>query len=295
MKSATFDYVRATSVADACALLRQHGDEAKLIAGGQSLVPMMAMRLTRPTQLIDINEIFSLKFITIEQHAVRIGTCTRQCVVERDAALAARLPLLQQALAWVGHTQTRNRGTVGGSLMHADPAAELPLVARVLGATLMLRSVEGVRAVRADEFFLAPLTTAARPDECLEEIHWPLWDEPHSGSAFVETSRRHGDFAIVAAAAQIALDADGRCTRATFAIGGSSSTPLAFAALAEKLVGTSLDESTITDAATTAARTAEFSSDLHAGADYRAYLAATLTARALREARDQALFKRGKP
>ena len=103
----------------------------------------------------------------------------------------------------MGHTQTRNRGTVGGSLMHADPAAELPLVARVLGATLMLRSVEGVRAVRADEFFLAPLTTAARPDECLEEIHWPLWDEPHSGSAFVETSRRHGDFAIVAAAAQI--------------------------------------------------------------------------------------------
>lgn len=291
MKAAAFDYLRATSVAEACALLREHGDEARLIAGGQSLTPMMAMRLTRPAQLIDINEISALKFIALDDGVARTGACTRQCVIERDAALAARVPLLRHALMWVGHIQTRNRGTVGGSLMHADPAAELPLVAQVLGATLMLRSVDGVRAVPAAEFFIAPLTTAARADECLEEIHWPLWNTRRVGSVFVETSRRHGDFAIVAAAAQIALDDEGRCTRAAFGIGGGNSTPVAFAHIAKNLLGALLDEQTITAAAHAAANEMEFSSDLHASADYRLHLATTFTARALRDARDQALYK----
>lgn len=265
-------------------MLQQHGDQAKLIAGGQSLVPMMAMRLTRPAQLIDINEIAALQFVAIENNHVRTGACTRQCVLERDATLAARLPLLSQALKWVGHIQTRNRGTVGGSLMHADPAAELPLLAQVLGATLVLRSVSGVRSVPAAEFFVAPLSTAANADECLEEIHWPLWPETRTGSAFVETSRRHGDFAIVAAAAQVALDGDGRCVRASFGIGGGASVPLAFAEVAAQLIGTPLDDATVNDAAHAAAASVEFSSDLHAGADYRRHLATTLAARALREA-----------
>jgi CO/xanthine dehydrogenase FAD-binding subunit len=284
VKAAPFAYTRAASVAEACALLAQHGDEAKLIAGGQSLVPMMAMRLTRPAQLVDINDIAALKFIAIEGAMVRTGACTRQCVLERDTKLAARLPLLQQALRWVGHIQTRNRGTVGGSMMHADPAAELPLVAQVLGATLVLRSAGGVRVLAAADFFVAPLTTAANADECLEEIHWPLWSKLHTGSAFVETSRRHGDFAIVAAAAQVALDGDGRCTRASFGIGGGASVPLAFAQIATRLVGTQVDEATVNSAAHDAAANVAFSSDLHAGADYRRHLAATLVARALREA-----------
>ncbi len=288
MKSASFDYVRAASVAEACLLLRSHGDDAKLIAGGQSLVPMMAMRLTRPVQLVDINEIAALKFIAIETDAARTGACTRQCAVERDAALADRVPLLRQALAWVGHVQTRNRGTLGGSLMHADPAAELPLAAQVLGAILMLRSADGVRAVSAADFFVAPLTTAAAADECLEEIHWPVWKTPRTGSAFTETSRRHGDFAIVAAAAQVALDADGRCVRASFGIGGGASIPLAFTDIAARLVGTTLDVETINDAAHAAAAEAEYSSDLHAGADYRRHLAQKLAARALRAAHEQA-------
>jgi carbon-monoxide dehydrogenase medium subunit/2-furoyl-CoA dehydrogenase FAD binding subunit len=291
LKSAAFDYVRATSIVDACALLRAFGDEAKLIAGGQSLVPMMAMRLTRPAQLVDINEIAALKFIALDGDVARTGACTRQCVLERDTALTARLPLLQQALTWVGHHQTRNRGTVGGSLMHADPAAELPLVAQVIGATLRLRSVDGTRGVPAADFFLGPLTTAAKADECLEEIHWPLWREPRSGSAFVETSRRHGDFAIVAAAAQVALDVDGRCTRASFGIGGANSIPLAFPRIAAQLIGTNLDSITIASAAHEAAAEAEFSSDLHAGADYRRHLAATLVTRALTTARDHAAKK----
>ncbi len=291
MKAAPFEYTRAASVAEACALLREHGDEAKLIAGGQSLVPMMAMRLTRPAHLIDINEINALKFIAVESGIARIGAGMRQCVIERDSVLARQAPLLQQALAWVGHMQTRNRGTVGGSLMHADPAAELPLAAQVLAATLVLRSVDGMRSLPAIEFFVAPLTTAAEPDECLEEIRWPVWNEQRTGSAFTETSRRHGDFAIVAAAAQVALDADGRCVRASFGIGGGTSTPLVFAHIASRLAGTVLDEKTINDATQEAAAAAEFSGDMHAGADYRRHLAQTLAARSLRDARNQAQGK----
>jgi CO/xanthine dehydrogenase FAD-binding subunit len=293
LKAAAFNYVRAASVAEACALLRTHGegDGAKLIAGGQSLVPMMAMRLTRPAQLVDINEIAALKFVALDTDVVRIGACTRQCVIERDATLAARVPLLPQALRWVGHIQTRNRGTVGGSLMHADPAAELPLVAQVLGATLLLRSVEGVCHLPAAQFFVAPLTTAASADECLEAIHWPVWPEARMGSAFTETSRRHGDFALVAAAAQVALDDNGRCVRASFGIGGGASIPLAFPRIAERLVGTGLDEKAVEDAARSAAAEVEFTSDLHAGADYRRHLAATLAARALHDAHNSAAQK----
>ncbi len=291
MKAAAFDYVRAASVAEACALLRAHGDGAKLIAGGQSLTPMMAMRLTRPSQLIDINDIAALKYIATETDAVRTGACTRLCVLERDAALAISVPLLAQALVWVGHIQTRNRGTVGGSLMHADPAAELPLVAQVLGATLVLRSADGVRELPAADFFIAPLTTAATEEECLEEIRWPVWNDARTGSAFVETSRRHGDFAIVAAAAQVALDADGRCMRASFGIGGGASIPLAFPQMVARLVGTTLDGKIINDAAHAAAAEAEFSSDLHAGADYRRHLAEKFVVRSLQLAHEQAKTK----
>jgi CO/xanthine dehydrogenase FAD-binding subunit len=292
LKAAPFEYVRTTSPAEACALLREYGDDAKLIAGGQSLVPMMAMRLTRPSQLIDINEIAALKIVALDADVAHIGACTRQCVIERDAALAARLPLVRLALAWVGHTQTRNRGTVGGSLMHADPAAELPLAALVLDAMLILRSVDGTRALPAGGFFIGPLTTAAKADECLESIRWSVWPEARTGSAFTETSRRHGDFAIVAAAAQVALDTDGRCIRASFGIGGGASTPLAFPHIADRLVGTYLDEEAITDAAHAATAEVEFSGDMHAGADYRRHLAAILAVHALRMARDDAESKR---
>src|SRR5215467_928418 len=175
LKSAPFEYARAASLAEACALLAEHGDAAKLIAGGQSLVPMMAMRLVRPSFLVDINEIGALKFVSNGNDALRTGACTRQCVVERDDTLAAKVPLLRQALAWVGHVQTRNRGTNGGSLAHADPSAELPLVAQVLGAKVVLRSAKGARTLEAEKFFSGPMMTAIRPDECLEEIRWPMW------------------------------------------------------------------------------------------------------------------------
>ena len=291
MKAAPFEYVRAGSVAEACELLRQDGDAIRLIAGGQSLVPMMAMRLTRPGRLVDINEIASLKFVAFETDVVRIGACARQCVIERDDALAACVPLLRQALAWVGHIQTRNRGTVGGSLVHADPAAELPLAAQVLDAKMVLRSATGARAVPAREFFVGPLMTTIEPTECLEEIHWPVWTEPRAGCAFTEVSRRHGDFAIIAAAAQIALGDDGRCARASFGLGGGGSTPLAFPKLAGRLIGTQLEEKAVQSVAHDAAVELDPGGDLHASADYRKHLAAVLAARVLRAAYEQAKGK----
>jgi CO/xanthine dehydrogenase FAD-binding subunit len=291
VKAAPFDYLRARSLDETCAGLRRAGGDAKLIAGGQSLVPMMAMRLTRPALLIDINDIAALQFVVVESSRVRMGACMRQCVIERDDALAARVPLLRQALAHVGHIQTRNRGTLGGSLAHADPAAELPLAARVLDATLVLRSAAGEREVAARAFFLGPLMTDARADECLTEVRWPLWDDRKDariGSAFVEVSRRHGDFALVSAAAQLAFDAGGRCTRAAFGIGGGASTPCAFPDIAARLTGARLSDDVIDAAAHDAARAAEFAGDLHAGADYRRHLARVLAGRALREARTNA-------
>jgi CO/xanthine dehydrogenase FAD-binding subunit len=288
LKSAPFDYARAASLEEACSLLARH-DDAKLIAGGQSLVPMMAMRLVRPAFLVDISEIGALKFVTIDADGARTGACTRQVTIERDDALAAKVPLLRQALAWVGHVQTRNRGTVGGSLAHADPSAELPLVAQVLGAKMRLRSANGSRTLEAEKFFAGPMTTSTRPDECLEEIRWPGWGEKRVGSAFTEIAIRHGDFAMVAAAAQVVLDAQGRCTRAAFGLGGADGTPLAFPKIAERLVGTRLEDKAIDDVADSAAKATDPGSDLHATKEYRRHLARVLASRALREARDRAM------
>jgi CO/xanthine dehydrogenase FAD-binding subunit len=288
VKSAPFQYTRTASVGEACDLLARHGDEAKLLAGGQSLVPMMAMRLLRPAWLVDINEIGALKHVTFENAWCRIGAGMRQVVLERDAALAERVPMLRQALAFVGHVQTRNRGTLGGSLAHADPSAELPLVAQALGARLVLRSKARSRMLTAEQFFTGAMSTALRADECLEEVQFPVWQEARSGSAFEEHSIRHGDFAIVAAAAQVALDPDGRCRRASFGLGGVGLAPVAFPHLCQKLVGAKLDDSTIADAADEAARECDPNGDLHASPEYRRHLARVLAGRALRAARERA-------
>ena len=288
MKSPPFEYARAASIEEACELLWQHGDAGKLLAGGQSLVPMMAFRLLRPGWLIDIHEISSLQSIAMEEEVVRMGACARQCVIQRDDALAARVPLLRQALAHVGHIQTRNRGTAGGSLAHADPSAELPLVAQTLEARLVLRTRSGTRTVPAASFFAGPMTTSLLPDECLTEIQGPVWTDKRTGSAFTEISRRHGDFAIVAAAAQIAVDDAGRCTRAAFGIGGASPVPAAFPALAQRLVGNTPDKAMLRDVAQDAAATLEPEADIHASAAYRSHLAGVLAERVLKSAYDTA-------
>lgn len=289
MKAAPFDYVLADSIEQALDLLEQQGGEAKLIAGGQSLVPMMAMRLARPAVLVDINRLLELKTVSTAPQAVTLGACVRQCDVQDNAELKTPLPLVRQALHWVGHQQTRNRGTVGGSLVHADPSAELPLAALVLGARLHLRSHgDGVRVLDAQDFFLGPMVTAVGETECLVASDWPVWQGARQASAFEETAMRQGDFAMASAACQIQLDDAGRLSRAAFGLGGVSGTPLAFPVLAQQLRGQVLTPALAQEVAHAAARECDPGSDMHASAEYRRHLAAVLLARVLQQAAAQA-------
>ena len=284
MKAAPFEYVRPACVAEACALLAEHGGDAKLIAGGQSLVPMMAMRLARPAVLVDINRLDELRQIELRDGVFVIGATVRQCTLGRDHLVHEHLPLLGKALKWVGHVQTRNRGTIGGSVVHADPSAELPLAACVLDATLVLRDAQTSSETPAREFFFAPMVTAIAPEQCLTEIRIPLWSGAHIGSAFEEISIRHGDFALVSACAQIALDASGTCLRAALGIGGASPFPHALPEVGEMLVGNTLDEDAIAQAADAAADLIDPDGDLHATAEYRRHLARVLAGRVLKAA-----------
>lgn len=289
MKAAPFDYVPAESEAHALELLAAHGPQAKLIAGGQSLVPMMAMRLARPALLIDIHRLEALKTVRHEPERVRIGAGRRQRDIELDAELCERLPLVGQALRWVGHIQTRNRGTVGGSLVHGDPSAELPLAALVLGAHLYLRSQSGERSVEAARFFLGPMATDVAESECLVAIDWPVWQGRQVGSDFDEVSIRHGDFAMASAACQIELDDAGVCRRASFGLGGVGGTPLVFPELARALVGRKLSTEVAREVANAAARRCEPGEDQHASAEYRRHLAAVLAERVIQRAAQRAI------
>lgn len=289
MKSAPFEYLLAESVDHALSALSAHGLDAKLIAGGQSLVPMMAMRLARPAVLVDINRLGELKQVDIGADSVCMGAATRQRDVEDDTALHMALPLVRDALRWVGHVQTRNRGTVGGSLVHADPSAELPLAACVLDARFRLRSeAEGEREVTAEDFFLGPMFTATGESECLVEIEWPVWQGGGVRTAFEETAMRHGDFAMASAACQLQLDEAGICHRAAIGLGGMDGRPMAFAGLAQQLVGQRIDAATAWDVAVQAVALTEPGSDLHADADYRRHLGAVLLSRVLLRAAGQA-------
>lgn len=285
MKAAPFDYVRAQSIDHALETLARHGMEAKPIAGGQSLVPMMAMRLVRPSVLLDINRLAALKHVEIDRERVVMGAATRQRDVEDDRALHAALPLVRDALRWVGHVQTRNRGTVGGSLVHADPSAELPLAATVLDATLRLRSqAGGDRELTASQFFVGPMLTDVGETECLIEIEWPVWQGAGVVTAFEETAMRHGDFAMAAAACQLQLEPDGTCRRAALGLGGVDGTPLAFPTLAAQLIGRRIDAKLAREVAYAAIETTSPGSDLHADSAYRRHLGAVMLTRVLMRA-----------
>jgi CO/xanthine dehydrogenase FAD-binding subunit len=290
MKAAAFDYVRPTTLSEACGYLADGSIEARVIAGGQSLVPMMAMRLVRPGLLVDVNDIDSLSGIARDGDTVVIGAATRQAEVLRSTVVAKDLPLLAIALPFVGHDQTRNRGTVGGSLAHADPSAEISLVAATLGATIAATDGAVERRIGADDFILGPMMTALEPHECLTAVRFPVWDGSDGtvGAGFQEVSSRDSDFAIVAAAAQLALDRDGVCRRAALAVANAAPTPLRLYRLEEALLGQRPSEDGIDRLLPLVDEAIEPSSDLHASAEARYHMARSLVRRALLQAADNA-------
>jgi carbon-monoxide dehydrogenase medium subunit len=283
MKPAPFEYSRPATIEQACALLA--GDEgARIIAGGQTLVPMMAMRLARPTRIIDIGRIAELAYVRDEGAFVRIGATTRQCVVESDPVVAAKLPLLTRAMPFVGHAPTRARGTVGGSLANADPAAEIALVAVTLDATLCYREGTHDAEMAAADFFTGAMTTALPPGACLTAVRFPVWNEDRLGVGFYEVNARRSDFAFVSAAAQLTLQPDGTCRRLALGIGAATEFPIRLETAERQLLQTRLDESTVRAAVEDALRQIETLADLHASAEYRRRVAATLAVRAIADA-----------
>jgi len=283
MKAAPFEYSRPSDVDEACALLAAE-DGARIIAGGQTLVPMMAMRLARPTRLVDIGRIAALSYIRERDGHLVIGATTRQCAVERDPTVAACAPLLAAAMPWVGHGATRARGTIGGSLANGDPAAELALVAVTLGATLQYREAGEDREIPAADFFLGPTVTALPTAACLTAVRFPIWRGERVGVGFHEVSARRSDFAFVSAAAQVLLDADGICRRAAIGIGAVADAPFRLAAVERELAGSRPDPHRLRPTIADALAEAEISADLHASAAYRRRVAATLATRAVADA-----------
>jgi CO/xanthine dehydrogenase FAD-binding subunit len=283
MKPAPFEYSRPADLDEACALLAAD-DGARLIAGGQTLVPLMAMRLARPSRLIDIARIPGLAYVRDEGRDVAIGATTRQHVVESDPLVRAKLPLLAKVMPFVGHGATRARGTVGGSIANGDPAAEIVLVAVTLGATLIWREGgEDTQMVTAD-FFLGPMVTALPYTACLASVRFPVWPEKRVGVGFHEVNARQSDFAFVSAAAQIALDADGRCTRAAIGIGAATAVPLRLDTVAKALEGQRFDEGKMREAVKAALADIEPMADLHASAEYRRRVGVTMAVRAVADA-----------
>ncbi len=235
MKPAPFTYHRPTTVAEAVGLLAEHGDEAKVLAGGQSLIPMLNLRLARFEHLVDIGRIPELHGIERTNGHVAVGAMTRDSVVERDATIARDVPLLATATPYIGHFQIRNRGTIGGSLAHADPAAEYPAVALALDATFRVVGVGGDRSIPAAEFFTGVWSTAMEPDELLAGIDFPVWSG-RTGVGVAEFARRHGDFAIAGAVVAVGLDGD-KVTRAAIGVFGASGVPVRARAAEEAVVG----------------------------------------------------------
>jgi CO/xanthine dehydrogenase FAD-binding subunit len=288
MKPAPFDYVRPGSLAEACELLAGD-DDARLIAGGQTLVPMLAMRLARPAKLIDIMRLPELAGIREEAGSVVVGATTRQAQAERDPVIRAAVPLLARVLPWVGHPPTRNRGTIGGSIANGDPSAEIPLVAVTLGADILLASSAGSAQVQADDFFIGPMVTSIDQGQCVRAVRFPVWRYQRIGTGFFEISARRSDFAFVSAAAQVALDEEGRCLKIALGLGGVADRPLRLDM--SSLTATKLDAGPVADAVNAACSDIEAMSDLHASAAYRRRVAVTLCIRALEQARDNAAAK----
>jgi xanthine dehydrogenase iron-sulfur cluster and FAD-binding subunit A len=280
MKAAPFSLFRPKSVSEALGLLQTHSGEAKVLAGGQSLVPLMNFRLAQPHHLVDLNGVDGLSEIKIGDGCVTLGAMVRQRDVERSPLIAERLPILREAIEQVAHPAIRNRGTIGGSLVHADPAAELPLLSLALDATFHMQSLRGRRSVAVSDFYQGYLVTDIAADELLVEVDFRL-PPPGTGWCFTEISRRHGDFAIVAVAVLLALDREGRVDFARVAVGGAGPAPERVAAAEEALLGEKPGAELYRRAGDAVIQAVEPLTDIHASSAYRRHIAGVLVRRAL--------------
>jgi len=286
VKPPRFDYHAPATLDEAVGLLARYGGDAKILAGGQSLMPMLNFRLTRPAALIDINRIAPLAYVREDNGTVSLGAMTRQRTIEFSPIVARRLPLLAEATRWVGHLPIRSRGTIGGSIAHADPSAEYPAVLTALDGAVVAQSPRGRRTLTAGELFETYLTTCLAADEVVVEVRLPAMPAG-CGYAFEEFARRHGDFALVGIAAMIVRDGP-RCTMARLATAGAGPVPMRLREAEAILERDGLSDATIAAAATRAAELVTPDADVHATAAYRRHLTGVLTARALRRAVDRA-------
>ena len=286
VKPAPFEYHRPTSADEAVALLTEHGDEAKVLAGGQSLVPLLGLRLSRPGHLVDVNRLGELAGVA-NGEGLRLGATVRHHTLESSDTVRRASPLLAAAAGFIGHRAIRNRGTVGGSVAHADPAAELPAVLLALDASVEATSGRGTRLIPADDLFTGFLSTSLDADELLTAVLVPPWPE-RAGWSFHEFNRRSGDFAIVGVAAVVRLDASGTIDHARLAFSGVDSRPVRAEAAERALVGASPSADLWSAAAHAAAAELSPTSDFHGSASYRRHLAGVLAERALHDAHRRA-------
>ncbi len=292
MKPASFQYHAPATVDEALALLAEHGWDAKALAGGQSLIPMMNFRLAQPAVLVDLNNISELFYVRPDGNGnggLRVGAMTRQRQLEHDPLIAERAPLIQAAMPQLATPAIRSRGTIGGSIAHADPSAELVAVSVALGARFRLRSQGGERWVQADEFFVGMFTTLLEPEELLVEIALPAMP-PRSGWSFLEVARRHHDFALVGVTAVVTLDDRGQCQQTRLVLFSVGDGPVLAHQAARTLVGQAPTPEVIRAAAETAAHAdIDPGSDIHASAEYRRHLANVLSRRTLTQAFERAM------
>ncbi|MBE3564651.1 MAG: xanthine dehydrogenase family protein subunit M [Thermogemmatispora sp.] len=287
MIPATFEYHPASSVDEAIALLSQYGDDAKLLAGGHSLIPTMKLRLAQPAHLIDIGRIPGLSYIREEGNVVAVGALTTYATIERSEVLRRHFALLPECASVIGDPQVRNRGTIGGSISHADPSADMPGAVRALKAEIRVRGPNGERTVAADDFFLGTFTTALEPGEMVTEIRFPL-PPARTGSAYTKLANKASHYAVAGCAAVVTLGADGACTAASVVITGAGTMPTRASAVEAALVGKQLDEATVAEAASHAAEGLELMEDIHGSKQYRAQMAAVMARRAILKAAERA-------
>jgi CO/xanthine dehydrogenase FAD-binding subunit len=288
MKPAAFKYIVATSLEHALSLKAEYGDEARFLAGGQSLIPTMNFRLAQPAVLIDINRIDGLGAIRATKGGCAcVGALARYRTLEHDSAFARMFPLVAEALPLIAHPQIRNRGTIGGNLSHADPASELPAITVALGARFRIKAAKGERWCDASEFFVGALTTNLQPDEMLVEIDLPLL-KPGTGTCFMEVARRRGDFAIAGVACVITLGQHDECVNVRVALCGVGETPIDASSAADSVAGFALTEDAMREVAASVGKTIDPSGSVHATADYQRHIASVLTERTLRAAYQRA-------